>query len=116
MGTHFSGVVESVGAGVTRFRVGDEVLGTARLAAAGAFAEKLITIVFDCNGSLTPGHGDALVKRGGVVIDTNPTSSKFMRSLFSRRHKFVFGSPSTEKTAKDCQSRGQPGRRHRPHW
>jgi len=39
MGTDFSGVVESVGAGVTRFRVGDEVLGTAPLAPAGAFAE-----------------------------------------------------------------------------
>jgi hypothetical protein len=51
---------------------------------------------FDCNGSLTPRQGDALVKRGGVVIDTNPTFSKFMRSLFSRRHKFVFGSPSTK--------------------
>jgi hypothetical protein len=40
------------------------------LAAAGAFAEKLITIVFDCNGSLTPRERDALIKRGGVVIDS----------------------------------------------
>ena len=43
MGTDFSGVVESVGAGVTRFHAGDEVLGTAPSAPAGAFAEKLIT-------------------------------------------------------------------------
>jgi NADPH:quinone reductase-like Zn-dependent oxidoreductase len=53
-------------------------------------------IVFDTNGSLTPSQGDALLKRGGVVIDTNPSSAKFMKSLFSRRRKFVFGSPSTE--------------------
>jgi NADPH:quinone reductase-like Zn-dependent oxidoreductase len=199
MGTDFSGVVESVGAGVMRFRVGDEVLGTAPLGPAGAFAEKLITkeklilkkpaslsyeeaaalpavgvtawralvlkahlkpgqtvfvngalggvgqaavhiakalgasvagrvgpnvladakaigidpvldytkdipiymenkfdIVFDCNGSLTPHQGDALAKRGGIVLDINPTMYKFLRSLFSWRHKFVIGSPSAE--------------------
>jgi len=39
----FSGVVESVGAGVTRFRAGDDVLGTTPLNTSGAFAEKLIT-------------------------------------------------------------------------
>jgi NADPH:quinone reductase-like Zn-dependent oxidoreductase len=200
MGTDFSGVVESVGAAVMRFRSGDEVLGTAPLGPAGAFAEKLITkqklilkkpaslsfeeaailpaigvtawralvlkgklkpghavfvngalggvgqaavfiakalgasvvagrvgphsldaaktigidpildytkdippgldnkfdIVFDCNGSLTPRQADALAKRDGIVLDTNPTTYKFLRSLFSRRHKFVFGSPSAE--------------------
>jgi NADPH:quinone reductase-like Zn-dependent oxidoreductase len=43
MGTDFSGVVESVGADVTRFRAGDEVFGTVPLKPFGAFAEKLIT-------------------------------------------------------------------------
>jgi len=199
MGTDFSGVVETVGAGVTRFRTGDEVLGTAPLASAGSFAEKLITkeklvikkpaslsfeeaaalpvvgvtawralvlkgrlragqqvfvngalggagqagvyvakalgasvagrvgpgslseaaaigidpvldytrdipagldkkfdIVFDCHGSLTPKQGDALAKRGGIIIDIVPTAYKFLRSLISRRHKFVFASPSID--------------------
>ncbi|AXL53689.1 hypothetical protein DSC91_007244 [Paraburkholderia caffeinilytica] len=199
MGTDFSGVVESVGGGVTRFRAGDEVFGTVPVKPSGAFAEKLITkeklavkkptsltheeaatlpavgvtawralvqkgrlkagqavfvngayggvgqaavriakafgasvtgrvgpgaladaktlgidsvldytleipvdltrkfdIVFDCNGSLSPGEGDALIKRRGVVVDTNPSFYKLMRSLFSLRHKFVFGSPDTE--------------------
>jgi len=52
-------------------------------------------IVFDCNGSLTPAEGDALINRSGVVVDTNPTSCKFMRSLYSLRHKFVIASQST---------------------
>jgi NADPH:quinone reductase-like Zn-dependent oxidoreductase len=43
MGSDFSGVVESVGAGVTRFRAGDDVLGTTPLNTSGAFGEKLIT-------------------------------------------------------------------------
>lgn len=43
MGTDFSGVVESVGSAVTRFRPGDEVFGTVPLKQSGAFAEKLIT-------------------------------------------------------------------------
>jgi NADPH:quinone reductase-like Zn-dependent oxidoreductase len=52
--------------------------------------------VFDCNGSLTPREGDALIKRDGVVIDINPTFPKFRRSLFFRHRKFVFASPSAE--------------------
>jgi NADPH:quinone reductase-like Zn-dependent oxidoreductase len=199
MGSDFSGVAQSVGAGVTRVQVGDEVLGTAPFKRQGAFAEQLITeekrvvrkpatlsfeeaatlptvgvtawlalvvkgqlkpgqrvfvngalggvgqaavhiakalgasvtgrvgpsaladakaigidpvldytrdipadlkkrfdIVLDTNGSLTPAQGEALVKRGGFVIDTNPSAQKFIRSLFSRRHKFVFGNPITE--------------------
>ena len=203
MGSDFSGVVESVGAGVTHFRAGDDVLGTTPLNTSGAFGEKLITkenravkkpaslsyedaaslpivgvtawlalvskghlragqrvfvngayggvgqaavyiakalgasvagrvgpsalsdtkaigadpvldytkdipadlnksfdIVFDCSGSLTPGQGDALVNRGGVVIDINPTFSKFMRSLVSRHRKFIFASPGAENLQK----------------
>jgi NADPH:quinone reductase-like Zn-dependent oxidoreductase len=199
MGSDFSGVVISVGSNVTRFCVGDEVIGTTPIKPSGAFAEELITkeklvikkpasltfeaasalptigvtawralilkahlkpgqsvfinaalggvgqaamniaksfgasvagrvgpgaiteatalgidpvldytkdipaslkqkfdIVFDCNGSLTPGQEDALAKRGGIILDINPTAKKFMRSLFSRRHKFVMGSPRTE--------------------
>jgi NADPH:quinone reductase-like Zn-dependent oxidoreductase len=203
MGSDFSGVVESVGAGVTRFRAGDDVLGTTPLNTSGAFGEKLITkeklavkkpaslsyedaaslpivgvtawlalvskghlragqrvfvngayggvgqaavyiakalgalvagrvgpgalpdaraigadpvldytkdipadlnksfdIVFDCSGGLTPREGDALIKRGGVVIDINPTFSKLMRSLFSGHRKFVFASMGAENLQK----------------
>lgn len=41
-GTDFAGVVEAVGAGVTRLRVGDEVLGGTSPQQAGSFAEAVI--------------------------------------------------------------------------
>ena len=199
MGLDFSGVVESVGAGVTRFTAGDEVFGTVPMKPSGAFAQTLVTkenlavkkppaisheaaatlpvagvtawqglvqkghlkqgqavfvngaggavgqavvqiakvlgasvtgrvgpnsfsdakamgidpvldytqkippglnqkydIVFDCNGALTPSEGDALIRRGGVVVDINPTAHKFIRSLYSPRHKFFFGTQQVE--------------------
>jgi NADPH:quinone reductase-like Zn-dependent oxidoreductase len=43
MGSDFSGVVESVGRKVTRFTVGDQVVGTTSPKASGAFAEVVIT-------------------------------------------------------------------------
>src|ERR1035437_2430636 len=43
MGTDFSGVVESIGSEVKRFRYGDEVMGTVALKPSGAFAEMLLT-------------------------------------------------------------------------
>ncbi|SIR84322.1 NADP-dependent oxidoreductase [Micromonospora avicenniae] len=42
LGHDFSGVVEAVGEGVTRVRVGDEVLGGASIKGAGAFAEMVV--------------------------------------------------------------------------
>jgi len=42
VGHDFAGVIERVGDGVSRFQVGDEVLGAARLQHAGAFAEFVI--------------------------------------------------------------------------
>lgn len=42
MGYDFAGVVDVVGEGVTRFRVGDEVMGGAPFKLGGAFAEMLI--------------------------------------------------------------------------
>jgi NADPH:quinone reductase-like Zn-dependent oxidoreductase len=43
MGQDFSGVVHEVGAGVTRFKDGDEVFGIASLRDGGAFAEVVVT-------------------------------------------------------------------------
>ena len=43
MGSDFSGVVESVGPKVTRFRVGDDVVGTTSPKASGAFAQVVVT-------------------------------------------------------------------------
>lgn len=42
MGYDFAGVVQAVGAGVTRLRVGDEVLGGAPIKWAGAFADAVV--------------------------------------------------------------------------
>ena len=199
MGTDFSGVVESVGAAVTRLRAGDEVMGVVAQRPSGAFAQTLITkenlavkkptslthvkaaalplagvtawralvdkanlqpgqmllvngayggvgqaavriarslgarvtgrvgaaaladakaigldavldyakaipaalqksfdAVFDCNGSLTPSQGDELIKSRGVVVDIVPSPYKFLRSLYSPRHKFAFANPNAE--------------------
>src|SRR5215467_12931040 len=43
MGQDFSGVIERIGAGVRRFRVGDEVFGSTPVKTSGSFAETLIT-------------------------------------------------------------------------
>ncbi|WP_250032734.1 NADP-dependent oxidoreductase [Paractinoplanes maris] len=45
MGHDFAGVIEAVGAGVTRLKSGDAVLGGARLRQAGAFAEMVVAPV-----------------------------------------------------------------------
>jgi NADPH:quinone reductase-like Zn-dependent oxidoreductase len=45
LGHDFSGVVEQVGQGVTRFRVGDEVFGVVGMKASGAFAEAVVADV-----------------------------------------------------------------------
>lgn len=43
MGTDFSGTVLAVGANVSQFKAGDNVLGTTSMKASGAFAQELIT-------------------------------------------------------------------------
>jgi NADPH:quinone reductase-like Zn-dependent oxidoreductase len=43
MGSDFAGIVDAVGPGVTQFRAGDAVLGSAAIKAGGAFAEAVVT-------------------------------------------------------------------------
>lgn len=43
MGLEFSGVVQSMGPGVQRLKIGDEVFGTVPMKASGAFADVLVT-------------------------------------------------------------------------
>jgi NADPH:quinone reductase-like Zn-dependent oxidoreductase len=98
-------IAKALGASVTG-RVGSSALSDAKALGIDqaldykqeipASLNQKFDIVFDCNGSLTPSEGDALIKRGGVVVDINPTSYKFMRTIYSPRHKFVLGSQNTE--------------------
>jgi NADPH:quinone reductase-like Zn-dependent oxidoreductase len=61
-----------------------------------AALQKSFDVVFDCNGSLTPSQADALIKSRGVVIDIVPSPYKFVRSLYSPRHKFALARPNAD--------------------
>lgn len=95
-------IAQALGATVAG-RVGPSALGDAKaigIAPALDYTKEIpshlkasFDVVFDCNGSLSAEEGDMLLNRSGVVVDTNPSTAKFMRSLYSWRHKFVFGNP-----------------------
>ena len=53
-------------------------------------------VVFDANGSLSPGEGDRLIKRGGKVFDIAPTKWKFLKALVSRSRKVVIANMKAE--------------------
>ena len=48
-------------------------------------------VVFDTHGSLTIGEEGMLAKRGGVILDINPSPGKMFRVVFSPSRKFVMG-------------------------
>jgi NADPH:quinone reductase-like Zn-dependent oxidoreductase len=48
-------------------------------------------VVFDAHGGLTIGEEGMLAKRGGVILDINPSPSKMLRLAFSPSRKFVMG-------------------------
>jgi len=76
LGHDFAGVVEAVGPGVKRLKVGDEILGVTSISRAGAFAEVLVADEKNCRaqtainlvragGRLDPGERNGLERAGG---------------------------------------------------
>jgi NADPH:quinone reductase-like Zn-dependent oxidoreductase len=57
-------------------------------------------VVFDTPSSLSFKDGRALLKRHGVVVGTEPTPATMLRSLFSPRHRLVFGTQTPEVLTK----------------
>lgn len=57
-------------------------------------------IVFDTPSMLSFKDGRALLKRGGIVLGTEPTPATMIRSLLSPRFKLVFGTQTPEVLSK----------------
>jgi NADPH:quinone reductase-like Zn-dependent oxidoreductase len=57
-------------------------------------------VVFDTPSKLSFKQGNALLKRGGVVIGTEPTPATMLRSRFSRRYKLIFGTQTPDVLTK----------------
>jgi NADPH:quinone reductase-like Zn-dependent oxidoreductase len=57
-------------------------------------------VVFDTPSVLSFKQGSTLIKRGGVVIGTEPTPATMFRSLFTRRYKLVIGKQTPEVLTK----------------
>jgi NADPH:quinone reductase-like Zn-dependent oxidoreductase len=53
-------------------------------------------VVFDTAGSLPIANALALTAPRGAVLDINPTPSRLMRGLWSRRYRMVFGQSSVD--------------------
>lgn len=53
-------------------------------------------VVYDTSATMTVSEGTALLRRGGVFLDLNPSPAKLMRALVDWRLKPVIGSPRAE--------------------
>lgn len=50
-------------------------------------------VVYDTSATMPVSEGVALLRRGGVLLDLNPSPAKLMRALVDWRLKLVIGSP-----------------------
>jgi NADPH:quinone reductase-like Zn-dependent oxidoreductase len=53
-------------------------------------------VVFDTPSTLSFKDGRSLLRRGGIVVGTEPTPATMLRSLLSRRYKVVFGTQTPD--------------------
>jgi NADPH:quinone reductase-like Zn-dependent oxidoreductase len=133
MGHDFAGVVEAVGAGVTRLETGDAVLGGARFRQAGAFAEMVTApekavvlkpvvgfgfdpaalagrfdLVLDTPGMLPFAAARTLLKPGGTIVDIVPTPAKMIRSALPGPFRVMMGRPVTADLEEVARTRRLP--------
>ena len=69
----------------------------------------LFDVVFDTAGKLSLSQCGGMLKRGGQSLHIVPTFAKMIGSLFSPRHRLVFGNPTPESLASIAEAgeRGQ---------
>lgn len=53
-------------------------------------------VVLDCHGGLSAKDEERLLKPGGVAVDIVPNMANLLRSLFSSKHRFARGTPSSD--------------------
>jgi NADPH:quinone reductase-like Zn-dependent oxidoreductase len=53
-------------------------------------------VVYDTAATMTVSAGVAMLHRGGVFLDLNPSPAKFIRAIFDRRLKPIIASPNAE--------------------
>lgn len=66
-------------------------------------------VVFDTHGSLPASDERRLTKRGGVILDINPSPAKMVRIVLSRNRNFVMGKQdeATLREVADLASKGK---------
>lgn len=64
-------------------------------------------VVFDTAATMTMSAGTAMLRRGGVYLDLNPSPGKFIRAIVDRRLKPVIGSPRADILEKLAAAAGE---------
>ena len=67
----------------------------------------LFDVVFDTAGKLSLSQCGGMLKRGGQSLHIVPTFAKMIGSLFSPRHRLVFGNPTPESLASIAEAIGR---------